>query len=44
MLPISAAYADYKDAKAAYDDRRFEEAFDGFTEAAEDGHMLAQYY
>ena len=44
LLPISNALAGYEEAKEAYDDRRFEEAFEGFTEAAEDGHMLAQYY
>ena len=44
VLPISNALADYEDAKAAYDDRRYEEAFEGFTEDAEDGHMMAQYY
>ena len=38
------AHAGYPEAKAAYDDRRFEEAFEGFTEAAENGHMMAQYY
>ncbi|MCP5381020.1 MAG: sel1 repeat family protein [Kordiimonadaceae bacterium] len=43
-LPVMNALAGYEEAKAAYDDRRFEEAFKGFTEAAEQGHMLAQYY
>lgn len=38
------ANAGYTEAKEAYDDRRFEEAFEGFTQAAEDGHMMAQYY
>lgn len=42
--PCITAYANYDEAKQAFDDRRFEEAFDGFTEAAEDGHMMAQYY
>ena len=44
LAPVMSASANYEDAKNAYDDRRFEEAFTGFTEAAEDGHMLAQYY
>ncbi|MDG1439003.1 MAG: tetratricopeptide repeat protein [Emcibacteraceae bacterium] len=44
LLAPLTAYADYETAKLDYDERRFEEAFTGFTEAAEDGHMLAQYY
>ena len=42
--PALSANANYEDAKEADDDRRFEEAFVEFTEAAEEGHMLAQYY
>lgn len=38
------AHADYDTAKKDYDERRFEAAFDGFTEAATGGHMMAQYY
>ncbi len=41
---VGTANANYDDAKNAFDERRFEEAFSGFTEAGEDGHMLAQYY
>lgn len=44
VAPCISAYANYDEAKQAFDDRRFEEAFSGFTEAAEDGHVLAQYY
>lgn len=44
LLFTASAHASYEDAKAAYDDRRFEEAFDGFTKEAEAGHMMAQYY
>jgi uncharacterized protein len=44
ILPISNAFASYEEAKLALDERRFEEAFDGFTEAAEEGHVMAQYY
>lgn len=42
--PILSANANYEDAKQAYDDRSFEKAFTEFTDAAEEGHMLAQYY
>lgn len=41
---VCAAYANYEDSKEAFDDRRFEEAFVGFTDAANEGHILAQYY
>lgn len=44
FAPSFSANANYEAAKDAYDDRRFEEAFDGFTEYAEEGHVLAQYY
>ncbi len=44
LVPITFANAGYEEAKKALDERRFEEAFAGFTEAAEEGHMLAQYY
>ena len=43
IAPLTA-HADYTSAKLDFDEHRFEEAFAGFTEAAEDGHMLAQYY
>ena len=43
-VPGQLAFANFEDAKQALDDRRYEEAFTGFTEAAEDGHMMAQYY
>ncbi|MCC3859810.1 tetratricopeptide repeat protein [Pseudemcibacter aquimaris] len=44
MLAGSNAFASYEDAKTAYDERRFDEAFEGFTREAEAGHMMAQYY
>lgn len=44
IVAISHAYADYDSAKEAFDDRRFKEAFTGFTNAAQDGHVMAQYY
>ncbi len=44
MAFFSTALADYDEAKAAYDARDFDKAFDGFTQAAEEGHMMAQYY
>jgi len=43
-LPFTNANAGYTEAKEAFDDRQFEEAFDGFTDAAEDGDILSQYY
>lgn len=44
FVPIMNAQADYQDAKTAYDEFRYEEAFKGFSEGAEEGHMLSQYY
>ncbi|MBT6031358.1 MAG: sel1 repeat family protein [Kordiimonadaceae bacterium] len=44
ILPFASANAGYIEAKEAFDDRRFEEAFNGFTDAAEEGDMMAQYY
>jgi len=44
FAPVISASANYEEAKQAFDDRQFEEAFAGFTEAAEEGNMLAQYY
>lgn len=44
MASISSAFADYATAKKAYDEFRYDEAFEDFTESAEQGHMLAQHY
>ncbi len=44
IIPVAGASAGYEEAKKAFDERQFEAAFDGFTKAAEDGHMMAQYY
>ena len=44
IIPITGAFAGYEEAKKAFDERQFEVAFGGFSEAAQDGHMLAQYY
>jgi len=44
VAPGLTAFASYEEAKQAFDDRRFEEAFSGFTAAAEEEHMMAQYY
>jgi len=44
FAPILNAHANYQDAKNAYDEYRYEEALKGFSEGAEEGHMLSQYY
>ena len=44
LSPVLSAHASFEEAKQAFDDRHFEEAFDGFTQAAEEGHILAQYH
>ncbi len=44
IFSLSYAHADYASAKIDFDERRFEEAFKGFTQAAEQGDMMSQYY
>lgn len=44
IASVSNAFADYASAKKAYDEYRYDEAFEGFMESAEQGHMLAQHY